>query len=129
MRELDKGKYADAGDIYVDHEVVRDGFEVFLVSNKRVMYIAYHQVLGNWSVEWEFLHKDLSQELPPTVEKPQSDDDCWHLIVNPLEPKRKVLGLFGGVSGKRINMRTREAAQNLARKICALQREQREHAS
>ena len=90
---------------------------------------SYHHVLGNWSVDWEFLYKDLSQELPPTVEKPQSDDDCWHLIVNPAETKRKVLGLFGGVSGKRINMRTREAAQNMARKINALQREHREQAT
>ena len=75
LRELEKGKYADDyGDVYVDHEVVRDGVEVFLVSNKRVMYIVYHHVLGNWSVDWEFLHKDLSPELPPTVEKPQSED-------------------------------------------------------
>ena len=39
LRELEKGKYTDAGDVYVDHEVVRDAVEVFLISNKRVMYI------------------------------------------------------------------------------------------
>ena len=69
------------------------------------------------------------QNGPPIAEKPQSTDDCWHLIVNPRVVERKRFGLFGGVSGKRINMRSREAAQNLARKIWALQNEQQEHAA
>ena len=64
LRELEKGKYEKEGDVYVEHEAVvnkqdatQRAKEVFLVSSKRVVYITYHQVLGNWAVEWEFLYK------------------------------------------------------------------------
>ena len=42
LRELEKGKYADS-DTYVAHEEIIKGSEVFIVSNKRVMYMAYQQ--------------------------------------------------------------------------------------
>jgi len=129
LRELEKGKYEKEGDVYVEHEAVvnkqdatQRAKEVFLVSSKRVVYITYHQVLGNWAVEWEFLYKELSKSEPPTVEK-DATDDSWHLIVRPMEVRRKVLGLFGGMSGKRIDMPSKHAAQNMARIILQLQRD------
>ena len=114
LRELEKGKYAET-DLYVAHEVIEAADRsVFLVSNKRLLYIVYQPVLGQWAVDWEFTFSEITG--PPPVEK-DTFSDTWYLIIRPKEEKRKVLGLFGGVTGKKITMANRDQARNLARII------------
>ena len=75
--------------------------------------ILFFQVLGNWTVSWEFQYEELMFG-PPTVDH---DDMKPCLMIQPRDPKKKVLGLFGGVTTKKINMPDKETARNLARII------------
>ena len=60
LRELDKGKYAKT-DIYVAHEnVAADAPSVLMVSNKRILFMSYQSVLGNWTTAWEFVYADIT---------------------------------------------------------------------
>lgn len=65
LRELDKGKYV-LTDTYVTHEVVPvDHQAVILVSNKRILFITYQNVLGNWALDWEYAMQDITG--PPST--------------------------------------------------------------
>lgn len=65
LRELEKGKYAES-DAYVTHEVVpADRPSLILVSSKRILFMTYQSVLGNWALDWEYLYHDITG--PPTT--------------------------------------------------------------
>ena len=67
LRELEKGKYADS-DQYVTHELIpADRDSVLLVSNRRVLFMSYQSVLGNWTMDWEYLYGDITG--PPIMGK------------------------------------------------------------
>merc|ERR1712029_1098466 len=52
LRELERGKYADS-DSYVTHELIQsDRPSVLLVSNRRILFMSYQSVLGNWTTDW-----------------------------------------------------------------------------
>jgi len=109
LRELDKGKYAKT-DIYVTHEqVVPD--TVFLVSNKRILFMSYQSVLGNWTMDWEYGFGDITG--PPRIER---EDDRWFIIIEPKDKKQTyLLGVFNtSDSGKKVLLQNRETAKRLA---------------
>ena len=58
LRELDKGKYAKS-DIYETHEMVSET-EVLLISNKRILFISYQSVLGNWTTDWSYEYPEIT---------------------------------------------------------------------
>ena len=67
LRELEKGKYADS-DQYVTHELIpADRESVLLVSSKRILFMSYQSVLGNWTLDWEYLYEHITG--PPTIGK------------------------------------------------------------
>ena len=67
LRELEKGKYADS-DLYVTHELIQsDRPSVLLVSSKRILFMSYQSVLGNWTMDWEYLYGDITG--PPAIGK------------------------------------------------------------
>lgn len=49
--ELEKGKYAST-DIFVYHYEVIEKKEVFLLTDKRVAYIAHNDIFGGWQVNF-----------------------------------------------------------------------------
>ena len=53
LREVEKGKYSQS-DIYIGHEniLAADRKSVLLLSNKRVLFIVYNQMLGNWAIDF-----------------------------------------------------------------------------
>ena len=68
LRELEKGKYADS-DLYVTHQLIdkSDRPSVLLVSNRRILFMSYQSVLGNWTTDWEYLYADITG--PPAIGK------------------------------------------------------------
>jgi len=40
---------------------------VFLVSNKRILFMSYQSVLGNWTMDWEYGFGDITG--PPRIER------------------------------------------------------------
>ena len=84
LREVEKGKYSQT-DVYIGHEniVAADRKSVLLLSNKRVLFIAYNQMLGNWGIDWEFTLPEITG--PPAVENDSSASDVWYLYIKPKE--------------------------------------------
>ena len=81
LRELEKGKYADS-DSYVTHELIQsDRPSVLLVSNRRILFMSYQSVLGNWTTDWEYEYKDITG--PPTIGKTEVKlfQQLWKKIV------------------------------------------------
>ena len=117
LKELEKGRYADS-DVYVTHsDIEADRNSVFLVTSRRVMFVVYSQVLGSWSVDWEFEFSEITGP-PPTGKEVKGVQEQWYLIIKPKEERRRVMGLFGGgESGKKVFVRSRDSAQRLARVI------------
>lgn len=114
LQQLAKGIYA-AEDTYMLHEFTIAQKEVFLLTNKRLLYLTYNNVMGSWSVDWEF--EFLAITGPPIVER---DGNRWYLTILPKDERKKVLGLFGGSSGKKIFLpegSNKESAQFMARVI------------
>ena len=122
LRELEKGRYAQS-DTYVTHEEVAaaDKPSVLLVSNKRILFIVYSQVLGTWSIDWEFALPDITG--PPPVETDEYAQSIFYLCIKPKEERKKRLGLFGGSAGKRVIMPSRQAARLMANTIEDLRKE------
>ena len=119
LRELEKGKYAHS-DTYVIHEYehnlgAADKKSVLLVSNKRVLFITYSQVLGTWSISWEFSLREIA-ETPP-VEKDDLGYTKWYLYIEPKNAREKTLGLFGGVTKKKVEMPSGKVARTIANRI------------
>ncbi len=134
LKELEKGRYADT-DVYVTHsDIDADRSSVFLVTSRRVLFVVYSQVLGTWSVDWEFEYSAITGP-PPTGKETKGGgggggsghsgdpgsggaQESWYLIIKPKEERRKVMGLFGGSeSGKKVFVQSRESARRLARVI------------
>ena len=115
LRELEKGKYAQS-DTYITHEKITaaDRKSVLLVSNKRLLFIVYNQMMGIWSIDWEFSLPEITG--PPAVENDDSED-TWYLYIRPKDEKKKTLGMFGGNSQKKVTMPSRQSAKELATKI------------
>lgn len=117
MNDLEKGRYAES-DNYVIHEIIQttDKPSVFLVTSKRVLYVVFNQVLGSWSIDWEYLYNDITG--PPPVGA-ESNNTVWYIVIKPKEERRRgVFGLFGGgESGRKVYVHSRNGAQNLARII------------
>ena len=60
LRELEKGKYADS-DTYVTHEIIPlEQRQVLLISNRRVLYMTFQNVMGTWTVDWEYMLTDIT---------------------------------------------------------------------
>ena len=116
LRELEKGKYAYS-DIYITHETITaaDRKSVLLVSNKRILFIVYTQMMGNWSIDWEYSLPEITG--PPAVENDNDEDHKWYLYIKPKEEKKRTLGVFGGNTQKKVTMPNRHAAKELANKI------------
>ena len=116
LREVEKGKYSQT-DVYIGHEniLAADRKSVLLLSNKRVLFIAYNQMLGNWGIDWEYTLPEITG--PPAVENDMTDTDVWYLYIKPKEERKKTLGVFGGNTQKKITMPNRHAAKELANKI------------
>ena len=115
LRDLDKGRYAET-DLYIAHEIIpADRQSVLLVSNKRILFISYNQVLGSWTVDWEYSYAEITG--PPPCG--QEMGDRWYIVIKPKEEKKGGLfGVFGGQnSGKKVFVTSREAARSLARTI------------
>merc|ERR1711874_507248 len=71
--------------------------------------------MGSWSLEWQFEFVSITG--PPTV---YQEGSRWYLIILPKDERKKVLGMFGGTSGKKIFLpegSTKESAQFMARVI------------
>ena len=66
LRELEKGKYKE--DTYITHEKITaaDRKSVLLLSNKQIFFIVYNQMMGNWSIEWEYSLPEITG--PPAVD-------------------------------------------------------------
>lgn len=114
LQQLAKGIYA-LEDIYMLHEFTIAQKEVFLLTNKRLLYLTYNNVMGSWSVDWEFEFQAITG--PPIVER---DGNRWYLTILPKDERKKVLGLFGGQTGKKIFLpegSTKDSAQFMARVI------------
>lgn len=123
---LDKGRYAHSGDVYVAHEIVQgaDKESVILVTSKRIVFIVYQQVLGNWTSEWEFSYPAITG--PPSVAFEDSNNS-WYIVIKPKEDEKAgskrgfggaFVGLFSsGPTGKKVFVQSKEAARNLARVI------------
>ena len=76
VRQMDKGRVAT--DIYLLHEVIFPGKEVFLLTNKRAVYAVANSVLGGWSSEWEYLYHEIHDM--PTI---QQEGSRWFIIIHP----------------------------------------------
>ena len=126
---MDKGRVAS--DIYLLHEVIFPGKEVFVLTNKRAVYAVANSVLGGWSSEWEYLYHEIHDM--PTI---QQEGSRWFIIIHPKvgleklplkiastfvqEERKSMMGLFGRTSGKKIFLpegSNKESAQMLARTI------------
>ena len=60
LRDLEKGKYSES-DTYVTHEEIpSERKEVFLVTNRRILVMNYQNVLGSWSIDWQYEYKDIT---------------------------------------------------------------------
>ena len=116
LREVEKGKYSQS-DIYVTHEKIlaADRNSALLLSNKRVLFIVYNQMLGNWGIDWEYTLPEITG--PPAVENDNSSPGVWYLYIKPKEERKKTLGVFGGNTQKKVTMPNRLAAKELANKI------------
>ena len=65
LRDLEKGKYAES-DTYLTHEILpADRLEVLLITNQRILVMNYQQMLGTWSLDWQFLYSEINE--PPSV--------------------------------------------------------------
>ncbi|CAH1789713.1 unnamed protein product [Owenia fusiformis] len=63
LQELEKGKYA-LTDVFVAHMVVtKDGKNVVLVTDKRVIFVKKGDIFGHWDCEWQYGWLDLKE--PP----------------------------------------------------------------
>ena len=130
LRELEKGKYKD--DTYITHEKITaaDRKSVLLLSNKQIFFIVYNQMMGNWSIEWDYSLPDITG--PPAVENDNSRADnginqsrvptdqghCMaYLYIKPKEERKKTLGMFGGNTQKKVTMPNRHTAKDFANKI------------
>ena len=76
VRQMDKGRVAS--DIYLLHEVIFPGKEVFLLTNKRAVYAVSNSVLGGWSSEWEYLYHEI--HAMPII---QQEGSRWFIIIHP----------------------------------------------
>jgi vacuolar protein sorting-associated protein 13A/C len=114
LKDLEKGRYADS-DAYVVHDSLDGGkHSVFLVTNKRVMFVVHNQVLGTWTVDWEFEYSAIEGPPPTGME----DGGGWYLVIKPREERKRVLGFFGGGDrGKKVFVTGRDVARNMARVI------------
>ena len=120
FRATEKGKYVRLGDSYVTHTDINAASKqsVFLVTSKRVLFVVYSQVLGSWSVDWEFELGEISGPPPTGKDRHESGRDDWYIIIKPKEHREKFLGLFGGgETGKKVFMANRETVQSIARII------------
>ncbi len=118
LKEVEKGRYADS-DVYVTHaDIEADTKSIFMVTSRRVLFIVYSQVLGTWSMDWEFEFAAITGPPPTGNERKANGGERWYIIIKPKEEKRKVLGLFGGgETGKKLFVQSRESARKLARVI------------
>jgi len=117
LSQVDKGRLSK--EMYIMHEniIVTDQKpeQLFILTNKRVVYIISQTVMGGWSSEWEFEYQQMSV---PTLEK---ENNKWCIIIAPQDEKKSVLGgLFSKSSGKKVYLpegSTKESAQFMARMI------------
>ncbi len=129
LLDVEKGRYAES-DAYVAHveiDTSSPASSVFLVTSKRVLFAVYNQVLGTWSVDWEFEYCAITGPPPTGKEKRPGgggkEKESWYLIIKPKEERRRgggsvLMGFFGGGEpGKKVFVRSREEAQKLARII------------
>ena len=76
MRQMDKGRIQ--ADIYLLHENIIQDREVFVLTNKRMVYAVSNTVMGGWSSEWEYLYSEIQGI--PTIEK---EGSRWFIIIQP----------------------------------------------
>jgi vacuolar protein sorting-associated protein 13A/C len=115
LRELEKGKYAQT-DTYITHEKITaaDRKSVLLVSNKRLLFIVYNQMMGIWSIDWEFSLPEITGPIP--VEN-DTFGETFYLCIIPKEERKRKLGMFGGNMQKKVILPSRQIAKKLANKI------------
>jgi len=117
LSQVDKGRLSK--EMYIMHENIivtnQKPEQLFILTNKRVVYIISQTVMGGWSSEWEFEYQQMSV---PTLEK---ENNKWCIIIAPQDEKKSVLGgLFSKSSGKKVYLpegSTKESAQFMARMI------------
>ena len=114
LREVEKGKYAWS-DTYITHAKISaaDRNSVLLVSNKRLLFIVYNQMMGIWNIDWEYTLQEITG--PPALEN--DEEDKWYLYIKPKDERKKTLGIFGGNTQKKVTMNNRFEAKDVANKI------------
>ena len=96
------------------HEVSPlDNCAVLLVSNKRILFMSYQSVLGNWSLDWEYSFPEITG--PPAVGR--DDEGRWYIILEPKEKKKSSFFFGSGDNGKKVYICSRENARQLANTI------------
>ena len=119
LKAVDKGKYADS-DVYVTHsDIEADKQSAIIITSKRILFVVYNQMLGNWTIDFEFAYNDITGPPPTGKERNENGKDVWYIIIKPkAEERPKMFGLFGSSErGKKVYMPSREVAQNMARVI------------
>jgi len=113
LRDLEKGKYSES-DTYVTHEEIpSERKDVFLVTNRRILVMNYQNVLGSWSIDWQYEYKDITG--PPTC---GDISGKYYINFKPKNEKKSSFmgGVFGGSDdGKIVFINTRESARQVAR--------------
>ena len=117
LNNLEKGRYSES-DNYVAHfDITADRPSVLLISSRRILFVTYAQMMGTWTIDWEFEYGAITGP-PPTGKDELNGVPQWYIIIKPVDEKKKVFGLFGGTErGKKVFMPNRESAQKCARII------------
>ncbi|XP_064596162.1 intermembrane lipid transfer protein VPS13C-like isoform X2 [Liolophura sinensis] len=107
LQETEKGRYVD--DDYVAHAVVtKDGKNVLVVTDKRIVFASKGELLGQWNCEFTYTWVDL-KEPPRVISKG---------IEVVLKDKEKKKFLFGGSSSKKeIHITDKKTAEWIVEKI------------
>ncbi|XP_070537095.1 intermembrane lipid transfer protein VPS13A-like isoform X2 [Ptychodera flava] len=106
--EIEKGKYVNSDHYFAHGIVTKDGKNVLLVTDKRIMFVMKGEILGHWNCEWQYTYGMLKE--PPHF----SDKGITILIKEDGKKKKKgFAGLFGGgsSSGKQVPMNDDKKAQ------------------
>ncbi|XP_053387649.1 intermembrane lipid transfer protein VPS13A-like isoform X4 [Mercenaria mercenaria] len=107
LMETEKGKYFKTDD-YVAHTVVtKDQKNVFLVTNKRVIFASRGEIFGQWNCEFTYMWSELK-------EKPKATAKGFELVLKEKEKKF----LFGGSSSKKeIHIQDKKTVEYIIGKI------------